>query len=195
MKKSWKVIRWIVLVALVSVIVLMITKPSRPAPPVPEAAKKPLAEAFEQKLEHLEQTKASGETGATEQFTPEEVNASLEDMSANAEKAMGPGTADDLKTKVVGVNFVGDEATGQFIVNQYGKDIYVTMSGHLSAKDGYANIELTDAKIGNLSVPVGLINPRLQQRLAEPDQRERLKLPDFIADLRVENGKLVIVEK
>jgi hypothetical protein len=195
MKKSWKVIRWIVLVALVAVIVLMITKPSRPAPPVPEAAKKPLAEAFEQKLEHLEQTKASGETGATEQFTPEEVNASLEDMSANAEKAMGPGTADDLKTKVVGVNFVGDEAIGQFIVNQYGKDIYVTMSGHLSAKDGYANIELTDAKIGNLSVPVALINPRLQQRLAEPDQRERLRLPEFIADLRVENGKLVIVEK
>jgi hypothetical protein len=195
MKKSWKVIRWIVLVSLVAVILLMITKPSRPAPPVPEEAKKPLAQAFEQKLEHLEQTKESGESGATEQFTPEEVNASLEDMTANAEKAMGPGAADDLKTKVVGVNFVGDEATGQFIVNQYGKDIYVTMSGHLSAKDGYANIELTDAKIGNLSVPVSLINPRLQQRLAEPEQRERLKLPDFIADLRVENGRLVIVEK
>lgn len=69
------------------------------------------------------------------------------------------------------------------------------MSGHISAKDGYANIELTNAKIGNLSVPVALINPRLQQRLAEPEQRERLKLPDFIADLRVENGRLVIVEK
>lgn len=195
MNNSWRVIRWIVLVSLVAVIVLMITKPSRPAPPVPAEDKKPLADAFEQKLEHLEQTKASGESGASEQFTPEEVNASLENMTVNAEKAMGPGSADDVKTKVVGINFVGDEATGQFIVNQYGKDIYVTMSGHLSAKDGYANIELTDAKIGNLTVPVSLINPRLQQRLAEPDQRERLKLPDFIADLRVENGKLVIVEK
>ena len=195
MKKAWKVIRWIVLVSLVIAIVLMVTKPSRPAPPIPEADKKQLSSQFEQKLERLEQTKASGETGATEQFTPEEVNASLEDMTVNAEKAMGPGAADDVKTKVVGINFVGDQATGQFIVNQYGKDIYVTMSGHLSAKDGYANIELTDAKIGNLSVPVSLINPRLQQRLAEPDQREKLKLPDFIADLRVENGKLVIVEK
>src|ERR1039457_1767875 len=182
MKKAWKVIRWIVLVSLVIAIVLMVTKPSRPAPPIPEADKKQLSNQFEQKLERLEQTKASGETGASEQFTPEEVNASLEDMTVNAEK-------------VVGINFVGDQATGQFIVNQYGKDIYVTMSGHLSAKDGYANIELTDAKIGNLSVPVSLINPRLQQRLAEPDQREKLKLPDFIADLRVENGKLVIVEK
>jgi uncharacterized protein YpmS len=195
MKGYWKVIRWIVLGSLILVIVLMVTKPSRPAPPVREAAKKQLSDQFEQKLEHLEQTKAAGETGTTEQFTPEEVNASLEDMSANAQKSVGPGAAEDAQMKVVGINFVGDEATGQFVVNQYGKDIYVTMSGHLSAKDGYANIELTDAKIGNLSVPVSLINPRLQQRLAEPEQRERLKLPDFIADLRVENGKLVIVEK
>jgi hypothetical protein len=71
----------------------------------------------------------------------------------------------------------------------------VTMSGRLGAKDGYANIELTSAQIGKLSVPVALINPRLQQRLAEPAQHERLKLPDFVADLRVEHGKLVIVQK
>lgn len=112
MKQCWKVVRWVVLVSLVAVIVLMITKPSRPAPPVPEESKKPLAQAFEQKLEHLEQTKQSGESGASEQFTPEEVNASLEDMTVNAEKAMGPGAAENVKTKVVGVNFVGDEATG-----------------------------------------------------------------------------------
>jgi hypothetical protein len=116
-------------------------------------------------------------------------------MSANAEAAMGAGAAENADTKIVGINFVDDEATGQFIVHQYGKDIYITLSGHLSAKDGYANIELTNAKIGNLSVPVSMINPRLQAKLAEPDQHEKLKLPDFIADMRVENGKLVIVEK
>jgi hypothetical protein len=116
-------------------------------------------------------------------------------MSVNAQQAMGPGAAENANMKIVAIDFVDDEAIGQFIVNQYGKDIYITMSAHLGAKDGYANLELTSAKIGNLSVPVSLINPRLQQKLAEPEQRDRLKLPDFVADMRVEHGKLVIVEK
>jgi hypothetical protein len=195
MRKLWDVLRWFVLGALVLVVVLMLTKPSRPAPQVSGEAKKQLSEQFEQKFQHLEDSRASGQSGTVEQFTPDEVNAGVETMAGNAEKATGPGAAENADVKIVGVNFIGDEAIGQFIVNRYGKDIYVTMSGHLSARDGYANIELTSAKIGNLSVPVSMINPRLKQRLAEPEQRERLKLPDFIADMRVENGKLIFVEK
>jgi hypothetical protein len=194
-KKFWKVLRWFVLGALLLVIILMVTKPSRPAPEISQDDQKQLSQDFEQKMEHMEEAQQNGETGGHEEFTPEEVNASLTQMSANAEAALGAGAAESADAKIVGINFDGDEATGQFIVHQYGKDIYVTLSGHLSAKDGYANIELTSAKIGNLSVPVSMINPRLQAKMAEPDQHEKLKLPDFIADLRVENGKLVIVEK
>lgn len=195
MKKAWSTLRWFVLGGLVLTMVLMLTKPSRPAPPVTGEAQKQLSQQFEAKLEHLEDAKQTGAAGTREEFSADEVNAGLQDMTANAEKEMGPGAAEDANVRVVGVNFLGDEAVGQFVVNRYGKDVYVTMSGHISAKDGYANIELTSAKIGNLSVPVSLINPRLQERLAEPAQRERLKLPDFVADLRVENGKLIFVEK
>lgn len=194
MKKSWTFARWIFLLALVVAILLMISKPRNPAPAVPAVSHQQLSTQFEKKLEHLEQAKSSGETGTTEQFDAEEVNAGLNDMTENAKKAAG-GTDGEPDVRVVGVNFVGNEVVGQFIVNRYGKDVYVTMAGRLGAKDGYANIELTSAQIGKLSVPVSLINPRLQQRLAEPAQRERLKLPDFISDLRVENGKLLVIQK
>jgi hypothetical protein len=70
MRKYWKILRWIVLVTLVLVIVLMVTKPSPPAPPIPIEAQKQLSNDFEQKLEHLEQAKASGDAGNTEQFSP-----------------------------------------------------------------------------------------------------------------------------
>lgn len=193
MKRYWSVFRWFVMGGLVLVILLMVSKPSPPASRPSGEVQKQLSGQFEQKLEHLENAKATGEAGAAEQFSADEINAGLEDMTANAQKAAG--TPEQPDVKIVGVNFVGNEAVGQFIVNRYGKDVYVTMSGHLSAKDGYANIELTSAKIGNLSVPVSLINPRLQQRLAEPEQRERLKLPDFVADMHVENGKLVFIQK
>ena len=193
MKRYWSVFRWFVMGGLVLVILLMVSKPSPPASRPSGEVQKQLSGQFEQKLEHLENAKATGEAGAAEQFSADEINAGLEDMTANAQKAAG--TPEQPDVKIVGVNFVGNEAVGQFIVNRYGKDVYVTMSGHLSAKDGCANIELTSAKIGNLSVPVSLINPRLQQRLAEPEQRERLKLPDFVADMHVENGKLVFIQK
>jgi hypothetical protein len=38
-----------------------------------------------------------------------------------------------------------------------------------------------------------MVNQKLQERLAE--QRDRLKLPEFIGALRVENGELVIKMK
>ncbi len=195
MKNFWGIGRWIFLGTLLLVFGLMISKPRQPSAPLPAEIRPQLSKQFEQKLENLEQAKASGQSGEAEQFSAEEVNAGLQDMSATAHQSAGSASADDANVRIVGVNFLGNEAVGQFIVNRYGKDVYVTMSGHLTAKDGYANLELTSAKIGNLSVPVSLINPRLQERLAEPAQRERLKLPDFVADLRVENGKLVIVQK
>jgi len=69
------------------------------------------------------------------------------------------------------------------------------VTGTIGVKDGYATFEFTDAKIDSLPVPVSLLNPRLQQKLQEPENRAKLKLPDYIAGLRVENGQLVIVEK
>jgi len=40
-----------------------------------------------------------------------------------------------------------------------------------------------------------LINPTLQGKLSERGSRANLKLPDFISDLRVENGQLVVQPK
>src|SRR5580692_3488877 len=57
-----------------------------------------------------------------------------------------------------------------------GKDVWVTISGHMGSKDGYATFEPTEFKVGDVNVPVSLINPALQRKLAE--QRDKLKLPE-----------------
>jgi len=46
----------------------------------------------------------------------------------------------------------------------------------VGSKDGYATFDPTEFKVGDVSVPVSLINPSLQRKLAE--QREKLKLPE-----------------
>ena len=60
---------------------------------------------------------------------------------------------------------------------------------------GYLEFTPTGFKIGDLSVPVSMVNEPLQKKLAEPENREKLKLPDFISDIRVESGELKIVPK
>jgi hypothetical protein len=91
------------------------------------------------------------------------------------------------------VSFEGDVVHGQFLTEIAGKDVWVTVSGHLASKDGYATFEPTEFKVGDLSVPISLVNPALQKKLAE--QRDRLKLPDFVGDLKVQGGELVMQRK
>jgi hypothetical protein len=91
------------------------------------------------------------------------------------------------------VNFDGDVAKGQFLTQIAGKDVWVTLAGHLGSKDGYATFDPTEFKVGDLSVPISLVNDALQKKLTE--QRDRLKLPDNVGGIKVENGELVMTQK
>jgi len=91
------------------------------------------------------------------------------------------------------VSFEGDVVHGQFLTEVAGKDVWVTVSGHLASKDGYATFEPTEFKVGDLNVPISLVNPALQKKLAE--QHDRLKLPEFVGDVKVQNGELVMQQK
>lgn len=74
------------------------------------------------------------------------------------------------------VTYEGDTVHGRFLTEVAGKDVWVTISGHMGSKDGYATFEPTEFKVGDMEVPVSLVNPALQRKLAE--QRDRLKLPN-----------------
>jgi hypothetical protein len=102
-----------------------------------------------------------------------------------------PGAVPNIKDYQVSMD--GDIVRGQFLTQIAGKDVYLTLAGHLGAKDGYATFEATEVKLGDLSVPVSLVNDALQKKLAE--QHDQLKLPNNVKDLKVENGELVFVEK
>lgn len=70
----------------------------------------------------------------------------------------------------------GDIVHGRFLTEIGGKDVWVTISGHMGEKNGYATFDPTEFKVGDMEVPVSLVNPALQRKLAE--ERDRLKLPN-----------------
>lgn len=196
----WKVLRYIILTALLLIIILLLKKPAPPAPEIPQAELRPKAEAFEQKLVQIETARQSGETGATASFSTDEVNAFITDASAKAAEQLqksGDTAALEAQAEVKNtrVAFEGDEVIAQAATVRYGRDVYVTVRGHLSNNNGYLEFTPTGFKIGEMTIPVSMVAPKLQEKLSEPANHEKLKLPDFVRDLRIENGQLVMTTK
>ena len=99
--------------------------------------------------------------------------------SAGGAAALGPDSevgsgAPNIKDQKV--EYEGDVVHGKFLTEIAGKDVWVTISGHMGEKDGYATFEPTEFKVGDMNVPVSLVNPLLQRKLAE--ERDRLKLSE-----------------
>jgi len=206
----YKIIRWPILVILCFVIALFLKQPDRVAPgrQLPSAIAKN-ANAFQNKLGELHEAHQRGEAGAEVRLTSDEVAAAL--VVANAQPQAQPTstaaspnsnssasaevTPEQVPVKDPQVVFEGDEVKGQFVANVYGKDVFVTLSGHLGAQDGYATFQPMSFKIGSMPVPVSVVQAQLDKKLSEPETRERMKLPEFISDLKIENSQLVITEK
>lgn len=197
--KIYKVLRWVVLAALILVIIFALKKPAPPAPPLAPQAVKEQSQQFESKLQQIETAERNGNTPDTDAttFTSSEVNAFIQASErAKAEAAKQPTLAEaQAEVKDTQVAFSGNEVIAQAVTERYGQDVYVTVRGRLGADNGYLRFYPTGFKIGDLSVPVSLVDPTLQKKLNEPETHEKLKLPEFIQDLRIENGQLVIVPK
>lgn len=206
--KADRIISIATLVASLVAVVLVLRKPAPVAQPLPPAAITEHAQSFDQKMADFEQAVQQSSTPSvslpapTDQtpaapkpevrITSDEISAVLAqslgntgELTPDSNIGSGPPTIKDQS-----VNFDGDTVHGQFLTEIAGKDVWVTVSGHIGEQNGYATFEPTEFKVGDLNVPVSLVNPALQKKLAE--QKDRLKLPDSVGGLRVENSELVM---
>lgn len=204
------------LVASLVAIILVLKKPTPVGHSQPAAAVEEHAQAFDQKMAEFQQASqptSSGslyasrsDAGQTASTVPKaEVHINSDEISAVLAQSLGnvAGASSLSPDSSVGsgaptikdqqVSLDGDLVHGQFLTEIAGKDVWVTISGHIGEKDGYATFDPTEFKVGDLSVPVSLVNPALQKKLAE--QRDRLKLPDNVGAMKVENSELVMQQK
>jgi hypothetical protein len=202
------------LIAALVAIILVLKKPAPVAQPQAPAAIVEHAQSFDQKMADFQQAaqaqpNAPQPSAAADAAQPAslaskpEVHINSDEVSAVLAQALGAGTSGLTPTSNVGsgapvikdqqVSMDGDQVHGQFLTEIGGKDVWITISGHIGEKDGYATFDPTEFKVGDLNVPVSLVNPALQKKLAE--QRDRLKLPDNVGNMKVENGELVMQGK
>jgi hypothetical protein len=198
--KIYRIARWVVLVALVLAVFLALRKPGELSHAQREPERTAHKQSFDSKLQQLEDARRQGESGTAIRLTADEVTSALANAQASppgpspSVQPMPAAATDQLPSvQQTQLAFESDVVRGQFLTQLSGQDVYVSVAGHLGSKAGYVTFAPTEFKIGDLNVPVWLVNDALQKKLAE--QRDQLKLPDFVGDVRVENGELFITEK
>lgn len=200
---AFRLLRWSTYLAALVTIVLILHK----TPPPPVATTAQAAASAEEKVSQVAQSVSQGQP-ATLRLDQTELNSYLAshlDIAPQSSSGLtdgGPGapTASDVEqarssVRDVKVQLDGDQVHAYVVFDVHGKDMTLDLVGRLGAADGYLKFEPVSGRIGSMPIPQSALESAVRQLMGSPENREKLKLPADIADLRIENGELVTTYK
>jgi hypothetical protein len=204
LRKIWRVSNWLTMAALVWVVV-MIMRPAR-APVIhadPQAAVR-----AETKVRESQEAASAGQPTPL-RFDEAELNAFLASNlglassgaagATTGEPSPGGGepSVEEVRSTVkdVKVTMQDDRVQAYVLFDFHGKDLTLVLEGRLGAKDGYLHFEPTRGKLGSLPIPQSTLESAVARMFDSPENRDKLKLPDGVGDIRIENGELVVTPR
>jgi hypothetical protein len=209
----FRIVRWTVYACALIVLILLLHKS---APPVVSTTPEAAARA-EQKFQDVQQAVAQGQP-ATLHMSETELNSYLAShlvlpaANANAPSATpnaAPTNAgadgalnaeqpsmDDIEqmrsnVKDVKVQLVDDHVRAYVVFDVHGKDMTLQLVGKLGADNGFLRFEPVSGQIGSLPIPQAVLEAAVRKMMESPENREKLKLPSDISNLKIENGEVV----
>jgi hypothetical protein len=168
------------------------------------------AARVEEKFAAVEKSVASGQA-ATLRLDESELNSYLSthlDLAGNgtpsptpAGGAQGapntptpsPQEVEQMRSNVrdVKVQLIEDRVKAYVVFDVHGKDMTLQLEGRLGTQNGYLKFEPVSGQIGSLPIPQSTLESAVQRLMDSPENREKLKLPLEISDLRIQNGEIV----
>jgi hypothetical protein len=199
-KIVWRVFSWGTIALGVLTIVLMLHKA---APP--EVKKDPgAANRLEEKLHRAEASAAAGVPPVL-RVDEAEVNSFLDTHLALDREGAAPAAAANTKeptleevqstVRDVKIHLMEDRVHAYIVFNFHGKDMTLELEGRLHGEGGYLRFDPVSGKIGALPIPQSTLETAVRKMMELPENREKMRLPDELADLRVENGEIVVAYK
>ena len=205
-KRVFRIIRWTTYTFAVVTLVLLFHKAP---PPLVETSPQAAARA-EEKFEQVEKAVASGQP-ATLRMDETELNSYLASHLAlagngapNPAPAGGaqgapngttptPQEVEQMRSNVrdVKVQLIDDRVKAYVVFDVHGKDMTLQLEGRLGAQNGYLHFEPLGGQIGSLPIPQSTLESAVQRLMNSPENREKLRLPSEISDLRIQNGEVV----
>jgi hypothetical protein len=104
---------------------------------------------------------------------------------------------DQMRSNVkdVKVQLVGDRVIAYVVFRVHGADMTLQLEGRLASDNGYIRFEPLSGQIGSLPLPLSALQNAMQRLMESPENREKLRLPADMTDLKVENGEVVTTYK
>lgn len=140
----------------------------------------------------------NGSTGSAARTSGEVANSNPTPVDPTASiPGADHATVEEVRSSVkdVRVDMVGDMIMAYVVFNIHGKDLSLELNGHLHAEDGYLKFEPVSGKLGSLPLPQSTLDAAVKRLMSSPENRENLKLPPGIADVRIENGQALLIYK
>jgi hypothetical protein len=97
--------------------------------------------------------------------------------------------------KDVKVELIEDRVRAYVLFDLHGKDLTLVLEGKLGSQDGYLRFEPISGQIGALQLPQSALQSAVNHMMESPENREKLKLPAEMTDLKIENGEVVATYK
>jgi hypothetical protein len=137
-------------------------------------------------------SQAGGNSGAAASGTPAGGVASMPaPAGTSAEQIEKVRSA----VKDVRVELIEDRARAYVVFDFHGKDMTLQLEGRLGAQDGYLQFEPVAGQIGSLPIPQSTLESAVKRMMESPENREKLRLPDGMSGLKIENGEVVATYK
>jgi hypothetical protein len=92
----------------------------------------------------------------------------------------------------VRVALIGEQIRTHLRFQLYGKEMSFELQGRLFARDGYLHLEPTAGKLGCFPIPTISLSAAAARLFDSPQNREKFRLPDYISDVAVQGGKLLV---
>jgi hypothetical protein len=204
-KLVFRIVRWTTYAfALISLILLFHKSP----PPLVETSPQAAARV-EEKFEQVEKAVASGQP-ATLHLDETELNSYLSshlelkgNAASNAAPAGGtqpsptasptPQEVEQMRSNVrdFKVQLIDDRVKAYVVFDVHGKDMTLQLEGRLGAREGYLRFEPVSGQIGAFPIPQSALESAVKRMMDSPENRDKLKLPSEISDLRIQNGEIV----
>jgi hypothetical protein len=213
---AFRIVRWSTYLAAFITLILILRK----SPPPPVRATPQAAARAEEKVQQVQQSISKGEP-ATLRLDETELNSVLASRLAQALIANGapaapapsaaPATStpslatpsgndapsasdiEQMRSNVrdVKVQMEGDLVKAYVVFDVHGKDMTLLLEGHLGVQDGFLKFVPVSGQIGSLPIPQSALETAVQRMMDSPENREKLRLPPDISDLKVVDGELV----
>jgi hypothetical protein len=205
-KQIFRIVRWTTYAfALITLILLF----HKSAPPPVETSPQAAARA-EEKFEAVESAVANGQA-ATLRLDETELNSYLSTHLSSAGNGTpnarppetpqnspngaspSPQEVEQMRSNVSDfkVQLIDDRVKAYVVFNVHGKDMTLQLEGKLGTQNGYLRFEPLSGQIGSFPIPQSALESAVQRMMDSPENREKLKLPAEISDLRIQNGEIV----